>query len=47
MRARPAGWRRVVDLLEPFLAPEYGSGGFQYLTEVGDIEWILSTSRSW
>jgi hypothetical protein len=42
----PPGWQRVHDLLEPFLAGQKGTS-FQYLTEVGAIEWIFSTERGW
>jgi len=42
----PSGWRRVFELLEPFLVPDQGDR-FQYLTEVGAIDWIISTSRGW
>jgi hypothetical protein len=42
----PASWRRVVDLLQPFQVANDG-GRFQYLTETGSIEWIISTDRSW
>jgi hypothetical protein len=42
----PSGWRRVVDLLEPFLVNARDTR-FQYLTEVGSVEWIISTDRSW
>jgi hypothetical protein len=40
------GWRRVRDLLEPFAEASEGER-FQYLTETGEIEWIVSTHRGW
>jgi hypothetical protein len=45
----PAGWHRVVGLLEPFIAarPTLNPNGFQYLDETGPMEWIISGSRSW
>lgn len=43
---RPVSWTRVAQLLEPFEKPDVPSG-FQYLTETGSIEWIVSRSRSW
>src|SRR5262245_35229185 len=42
----PTSWRRVADLLQPFQVTT-GGGRFQYLTETGSIEWIISTDRSW
>jgi hypothetical protein len=42
----PPGWQRVCELLEPFLDVKEGTR-FQYLTEVGPIDWIVSTSRAW
>ena len=42
----PEGWLRVWNLLEPFAEPREGTG-FQYLTEVGEIEWIVSIDRGW
>jgi hypothetical protein len=41
----PEGWERVRELLEPFAEPREGT--FQYLTEAGEIEWIVSTYRGW
>jgi hypothetical protein len=48
----PAGWRRVVGLLEPFVAkkPTINPRGFQYLEDLdesGHIDWIISGSRAW
>jgi len=51
-------WRRVSGLLEPFETTEeparspYVAGlrigaQFQYLSETGPVEWIISTERSW
>jgi hypothetical protein len=40
-----SGWERVSGLLEPFLAPD--SRGFQYLSEEGAVEWIISHDRGW
>jgi hypothetical protein len=40
------GWLRVVGLLGPFLS-RGREKGFQYLTEAGLVEWIISDSRSW
>jgi hypothetical protein len=42
----PSGWRRVVDLLEPFLADAKESR-FQFLSEHGPVTWIISTERGW
>jgi hypothetical protein len=42
----PADWQRVSDLLEPF-ATTYGTNRFQYLSEQGGIEWIISADRGW
>jgi len=42
----PPGWQRVHDLLEPFLIVGEGTR-FQYLTEAGGIDWIISTTRGW
>jgi hypothetical protein len=39
------GWQHAFALLEPFVTSE--TMGFQYLTEAGSIEWIISSSRSW
>jgi len=41
-----SGWQRVLGLLEPFLVALEGTH-FQYLTEVGAVDWIISTSRGW
>ena len=43
---RPATWRRVWGLLEPFEI-EMGPNGFQWLSEEGPIEWIISGDRGW
>jgi hypothetical protein len=46
-------WFEVLDLLEPFLEPftdklNLGSSySFQYLTNCGDINLLISTSRAW
>jgi hypothetical protein len=40
-----AGWQHAFALLEPFVTR--ATEGFQYLTEAGSIEWIVSSSRSW
>jgi hypothetical protein len=42
---RPASWQHIFWLLEPFAVGR--ANGFQYLTEVGSVEWIISTSRGW
>jgi len=42
----PLTWKRVSGLLEPFERAKEPDG-FQYLTETGSIEWIISRSRSW
>jgi hypothetical protein len=42
----PSSWRRVSALLEPFEVADENER-FQYLTEVGTIEWIISTSGRW
>jgi hypothetical protein len=39
------GWQRVCGLLEPFLRSD--SQGFQYLSEQGTVEWIISNRRGW
>ncbi len=39
-----AGWQRALGLLEPFTE---GKEGFQYLTEAGSVEWIISTDGEW
>jgi hypothetical protein len=54
---RPATWRRVSALLEPFeraqptdnprLRGLTVGAQFQYLTETGPVEWIISTERGW
>ena len=41
----PGSWQRACGLLEPFLLG--GGLGFQYLTEVGPVEWIISHDRGW
>jgi hypothetical protein len=41
----PDGWQDAFALLAPFVTSE--TNGFQYLTEAGSIEWIVSASRSW
>jgi hypothetical protein len=40
----PEGWERALDLLRPFAE---GCEGFQYLTERGSVEWIISTDGRW
>jgi hypothetical protein len=51
-------WRRVSGLLAPFektvesarspyLAGLRSGARFQYLSETGPVEWIVSTERSW
>jgi len=40
-----SAWERVSGLLEPFLVA--GSNGFQYLSEEGSVEWIISHDRGW
>lgn len=40
-----AGWQHAFALFEPFVTSD--AEGFQYLTEAGSIEWIISSSRSW
>lgn len=44
-----SGWKNVSGLLEPFAERQHASTGeeFQYLSEAGSIEWIISTSRGW
>lgn len=39
------GWQRVCGLLEPFLRSD--CQGFQYLSEEGTVEWIISHHRGW
>jgi hypothetical protein len=39
------GWQRVCGLLEPFLHSD--CQGFQYLSEDGTVEWIISHHRGW
>lgn len=39
------GWQRVCGLLEPFLCSD--CQGFQYLSEEGTVEWIISHDRGW
>ncbi|MFI4993063.1 MAG: hypothetical protein ACHQCH_05545 [Solirubrobacterales bacterium] len=39
------GWHRVRGLLEPFLRGD--CQGFQYLSEEGTVEWIISCNRGW
>ncbi len=39
------GWQRVCGLLEPFLHAD--GQGFQYLSEEGTVEWIISHHRGW
>jgi hypothetical protein len=39
-------WRSIAGLLDPFLA-DVQHDGFQHLTDVGAIAWIISTSRAW
>jgi hypothetical protein len=38
-------WQRVWGLLEPFLRDD--CQGFQYLSEEGTVEWIISHHRGW
>lgn len=38
-------WQRVCGLLEPFLHSD--CQGFQYLSEDGTVEWIISHHRGW
>ena len=46
--ARPETWTTVAVQLEPFATPRADRRHIhQYLTEAGDIEWIISTDRSW
>ncbi len=42
---RPASWESVAGLLAPFATA--GHDRFQYLTQNGEIDWIVSTSRAW
>lgn len=42
----PDEWRRVAGLLEPFTVRSDGDF-FQYLSEQGEIAWIISTSGKW
>jgi hypothetical protein len=39
------GWQRVCGLLEPFLRGD--CRGFQYLSEEGTVEWVISCDRGW
>jgi hypothetical protein len=39
-------WRRLSGLLAPF-ASGLGTNASQYLTDVDEIQWIISTSRHW
>jgi hypothetical protein len=41
----PGAWQRACGLLEPFLIA--GRQGFQYLSEEGAVEWIISHHRGW
>jgi hypothetical protein len=41
-----AGWERVSGLLEPF-GNDIKPNRFQYLSEEGPIEWIISGHRGW
>jgi len=41
-----AGWKRVSGLLEPF-ENDMKPNGFQYLSEEGSVEWIISRDRGW
>lgn len=43
---RPESWRTVAGLIEPFM-DRRGASAFQYLTDAGSIDWIISTSRQW
>lgn len=38
------GWKDVAGLTEPFAE---GSKGFQWLTTIGDVNWLLSTDGKW
>lgn len=42
----PAAWDQVADLLEPFTVAITGHA-HQYLSDDGEIEWMISTDRSW
>jgi hypothetical protein len=42
----PAAWKRVSGLLEPF-ENDMRPGVFQWLSEEGPIEWIISGDRGW
>jgi hypothetical protein len=42
----PAAWKRVWDLLEPF-ENNMNPNGFQFLSDEGPIEWIISGDRGW
>jgi hypothetical protein len=42
---RASAWESVSGLLEPFLTA--GSNAFQYLSEEGSVEWIISYDRGW
>lgn len=55
---RPATWRHVSGLLEtfekteepahsPYVAGLRTGARFQYLSETGPVEWIVSTERGW
>jgi hypothetical protein len=45
---RPESWRTVAGLIEPFtIARCRPATEFQYLTDAGSIDWIISTSRQW
>jgi|SRR5580704_15325387 hypothetical protein len=39
------GWQRVCGLLEPFLRDD--CRGFQYLSEEGTVEWVISCDQGW
>jgi hypothetical protein len=45
---RPQSWRTVAGLIEPFTTRrDRPASAFQYLTDAGSIDWIISTSRQW
>ena len=42
----PITWDQVADLIEPFSIAVAGHAR-QYLSDDGELEWIISTDRSW
>lgn len=45
---RPESWRTVAGLIEPFATLRgRPASAFQYLTDTGSVDWIISTSRQW